>query len=150
MKVVITKKCTQGNVGDVVEVKSGFANNFLFKQGLAVKDSARAREEQRNFAAKDNQDQHSKTETLDYALAKIKDDSVLNIHAKANAKGHLYAAMSEAELVKALVNQLGIVKDNLQIRLLTVIKELGKVQAEISINNVKKKLIINIKQPNDS
>ncbi|MDK2819299.1 MAG: 50S ribosomal protein L9 [Mycoplasmataceae bacterium] len=35
MKVIIIKKCKDGNVNDVVEVSSGYGTNFLIKNGFA-------------------------------------------------------------------------------------------------------------------
>lgn len=35
MKVIIIKKCKDGNVNDVVEVSSGYGTNYLIKNGFA-------------------------------------------------------------------------------------------------------------------
>jgi len=150
MKVVIIKKCDLGAIGDVVDVKSGYANNCLFKQGLAVKDTDKAREEHKLLAAKKNKDKNVKNVELETAVSKIKKDSVINIHAKANEKGHLYAALNDEDLIEALTSQLGVIKGGLQIKLVTVIKELGKIKAELMINNIKKNIVINIKQLDDN
>lgn len=150
MKVVLIKKCEIGEVGDVVEVKSGYANNFLFKQGRAVKDSDKARQFVQTSVMKKQRKLQVKNDELKNALSKIENNSVLNIRLKANEKGHLYAALSDNELIKALASQLGIINGSLQIALLTTIKELGKFEADISINNKKKKLTINVKQLDDS
>jgi len=150
MKVVIINKCNYGQVGEVVDVKAGFATNFLIKQGLAAKDSAKAREMYKNIASKVSKVKKNKDIELNAAINKIKKDSVLNIHSTANEKGHLYAALQEADFVKALESQLGIQKGNLNIKLITVIKELGKQEVEFSINNIKKKIFLNIKDDNQA
>lgn len=36
MKVIILKKCKDGNVNDVVEVSNGYGTNFLIKNGFAA------------------------------------------------------------------------------------------------------------------
>lgn len=35
MKIILLKKCRQGNIGDVVTVKDGFARNYLIPRGAA-------------------------------------------------------------------------------------------------------------------
>ena len=150
MKVVLIKKCLLGEVGDIVNVSDGYANNFLLKQGLAMKDTDKARMAVQVVAKKKQKKVRTKNDELKKALTRIKKDSVINIHIKANEQGHLYAAMSDANLIQALESQLGVVKGNLKIRLITVIKELGKINAEISINNKNKNLTVNIKQLDDS
>ena len=36
MKVIIIKKCKDGNVDDIIDVSMGYATNFLVKQGFAL------------------------------------------------------------------------------------------------------------------
>lgn len=150
MKVIIIQKCNYGKIGEVIDVKSGFGNNFLIKQKLAVRDSAKARQQYINIAKKGSKKKEDKNLELNKAINKVKKGSVLNIHSKANEKSHLYAAVSEDDFIKALESQLGIPKGNLDIKLLTVVKELGKHEVEFSINNINKKVTVNIKQLDDN
>lgn len=145
MKVIIIDKCNYGKIGEVIDIKAGFANNYLIKQKLAVKDSAKAREMYKNVFQQTNLKKREQDIELNTSANKIKKDSILNIHVNANNKGHLYAALQDVDFIKALESQLGISTNNLKIKLLTVIKELGKQEAEFLINNSKKKIILNIK-----
>ena len=36
MKVIIIKKCKDGNINDIIEVSSGYGTNFLIKNGFAA------------------------------------------------------------------------------------------------------------------
>ena len=149
MKIILIKNCDLGKVGTVLEMKAGYANNFLLPQKIAIRDSAKAKKIYQGLAKKESKQVQQKNDEKQIAINKIKKDSVLNIHAKANEQGHLYAALGDKEFIQALTDQLSLVKGNLQIKLITVIKDLGKYTAELSINNVNKKININIKQLND-
>jgi len=150
MKIIITNKSNLGKIGDIIDVKSGFGNNYLIKNGLAVKDSVIARQQIKAVLAGKKKVKVDKNLELNKAIGKLKKKAVLNMHANANEIGHLYAAISLDDFIMALKDQLGVITTNLDVKLLTVIKELGKVEAEFSINNIIKKITINIKQLNDS
>ena len=36
MKIILLKKCKEGNVNDIIEVADGYAKNFMIKKGLAL------------------------------------------------------------------------------------------------------------------
>ena len=35
MKIILLKRCKQGNIGDIVTVKDGFARNYLIPRAIA-------------------------------------------------------------------------------------------------------------------
>jgi large subunit ribosomal protein L9 len=149
MKIIIIKKSAVGNIGETLDVKSGYGQ-YLILQNIAVRDDLKERQKIQLETSKKNKVKQKKNIELDNALSRIKKDSNIIISVKANEKGNLYGAVSEQEVIKALENQLGVVLGKLNIKLNTTLKELGKFKAEILINNIKKGINIQIKQSDDN
>lgn len=116
--------------GEVKQVASGYARNFLFVQGLARPATAgalKALESARtNQAAASEQTQA----TLAAAAAALDGKSV-GLSAKANAKGALFAAISSAMIADAIRQQLGQPAENDWVALDAPIKRVGEHTVEI-------------------
>ena len=122
-----------GTHGDVVEVKPGFANNFLIPQGLAtiatdhhkrmVEKHKEKLEDIARLKLKQYEDQAREIEKLS-----------LTIEANANEDGHLYGSVGAAEIVKAL-KQSNIVASQEQIRMEGVLKELGLYTVKVRLHS---------------
>ncbi len=90
-----------GYFGDVVEVKNGYGRNYLLPQQLATmptESKIKAIEEER---AKRAEERRMAREALEKVAAKVADASV-TIESNANAAGHLYGSVTEADIAKAL------------------------------------------------
>lgn len=90
-----------GLVGDVVEVKDGFARNYLLPQGLAVeptKANLKAIEEAKRVAEAERK---ARRDALVRAAERLADVEVM-IHAAANPEGHLYGSVGPREIAAAL------------------------------------------------
>jgi large subunit ribosomal protein L9 len=120
-----------GSHGDVVEVRPGFANNYLIPQGLAtiatdhhkrmVEKHKEKLAEIARLKRKEFEDQASHIEKLS-----------LTIEANANEEGHLYGSVGAAEIVKAL-KQSDVTISQDQIRLEGVLKELGLYTVKVRL-----------------
>lgn len=148
MKVIITKECQYGNIGEIKEVKSGFALNFLLPQQLVEKATDKSiafwqsrKEVQAKVVAK-------KAVAKDKLIEQIR-NKVVKISAKANESDILYAAIHEKELRVAIENQLGLDLGNYKIKLLSNIKKLGNQEAKININSEIVDIKINITKGDD-
>jgi large subunit ribosomal protein L9 len=112
-----------GSQGDVVEVKSGFAKNYLLPQGLATL----ATEHHKRMVAK-HQSRLSAIEEQRLAglraMAENLSNQSVTIEANANDEGHLYGSVGEAEIIAAMKrNEITITED--QICLEGPLRELG-------------------------
>jgi large subunit ribosomal protein L9 len=90
-----------GRVGDVVEVSSGYARNYLLPQGLAVQPTAgnvkkvEARRKEVERIERERRDQQER-------LIKQLEGRDVTLERKANEQGNLYGAVSATDIAKAL------------------------------------------------
>ncbi len=113
-----------GKQGDVVEVKRGYAMNFLLPQGLAtIATDHHKRMVEKHKAKLLRQSKKPALAGLRQLADEIAEQSV-TIEANANDEGHLYGSVGAAEIVAALKrNEITVTAD--QVRLKGPLKELG-------------------------
>jgi large subunit ribosomal protein L9 len=112
-----------GKQGEVVEVRRGYANNYLLPQGLATLASDHHRrmvEKHRSRLAEIEKSRLSDLRKLADEIAK----QSITIEANANDEGHLYGSVGPADIASAL-KQAGFTITADQVRLEGVLKELG-------------------------
>lgn len=126
MKVILTIDIRgTGRKGDIIEVKPGFAMNFLLPQKKAVLATATAVE-----AAKKAQEkrvigaQEAKENAKKYG-ARVKGLSLV-FKRKVADTGHLYGSVSEGDIAEAIKAEAKIDLDKKQIKMDEHIKTLGK------------------------
>ena len=105
MKVLLQKNVQNvGKIGDVVEVKAGYARNYLLPQGLAVEPTEgnlRRVEAEKKACLVELASQKAEIE----ARAKLVDGKEVTITARANPEGHLYGSVGPAQIVAALAKE---------------------------------------------
>jgi large subunit ribosomal protein L9 len=126
MKVLLRKDIDGvGRRGDVVEVKGGYARNFLLPSGSAllasdaVTDQAAAMRRSRDL--RDAQDR-SAAETQKTAIERQK----VLIPARSSAQGKLFGSIGPTEVAAALSAATGVDIDRAQVLLAEHLKELGE------------------------
>lgn len=121
-----------GNCGDIVEVKDGYARNFLLPKGIAIavrRSDLAVIEAERKRLAKTAEVQRLESEEL---MAKLTESSV-TIVARANEEGHLFGSVGAAEIAKALSDEVTPV-DESAVKLEEHIKELGVYDVIIHVS----------------
>ena len=112
-----------GKQGDVVEVRTGYANNFLLPQGLATIAS----DHHKRMVEKHREKLHAIEKAQQADLRKFAVEIAkqsITIEANATEDGHLYGSVGAAEIVASLKkNDISLKLD--QIRLEGLLKELG-------------------------
>lgn len=121
-----------GKQGDVVEVKTGYANNFLLPQGLATIASDHHKRMVDKHKAKLQEIEQARLKDLK-DMAKLIAKQSITIEANANDEGQLYGSVGAAEIVAAL-KQNDITLTNDQIRLEGVLKELGLYTVKVHLH----------------
>jgi len=112
-----------GSQGDVVEVKPGYANNYLLPQGLATIATSHHKRMVEKHRAKLLEIQSARLAGLKNLARDIGRQSV-TIEANANDEGHLYGSVGAVDVAGALKrNNISITAD--QVRLEGPLKELG-------------------------
>jgi large subunit ribosomal protein L9 len=112
-----------GVQGDVVEVKRGYAMNFLIPQGLATVATDHHKRMVEKHKTKLQAIQNARLAGLRNLATEIARQSI-TIEANANDEGHLYGSVGAPEIVAGLKrNEVTITSD--QVRLKGPLKELG-------------------------
>ena len=121
-----------GKQGEVVEVKPGFANNYLVPQGLATLATdhhKRMVEKHKAKLAEIEKDRLTGLRALADAISKQR----LTIEANANDEGHLYGSVGAPEIVAALKQvEFTITAD--QVRLDGPLRELGLYTVRVHLH----------------
>ena len=121
-----------GNQGDVVEVKPGYANNYLLPQGLATVATDHHKRMVEKHKAKLEAIEKARLANIQKLADSIARQSV-TIEANANDEGHLYGSVGAADIVSALKGtDVTITAD--QVRLEGPLKELGLYTVKIQLH----------------
>jgi large subunit ribosomal protein L9 len=126
VKVILTHDVPNlGNAGDVKDVAAGYARNYLFREGLAVKASKGAMKdfERRKVAdTRREEKMAAKAEKLAEQLSGV----TLTFEAKAGETGHLYGSITTATIAEALEREVGEKFDRRKHILSEPLREVGK------------------------
>lgn len=132
MKVLLTEdveKC--GWLGDIVEVKNGFARNYLIPQGLATvptENNVKALADEKARRAEERR----KVRELKERLRDEVEGSEVVLSAKANEQGHLFGSITEHQIAESLREQGFAVVDTM-VQLDSHIKEVGTREVVVKV-----------------
>ena len=120
-----------GKQGDVVEVRPGYANNYLLPQGLATVATEHHTRMVEKHKARLAEIERTRMAGLHSLAEEISRQSV-TIEANANDEGHLYGSVGAPEIVAALKKN-DVTLTNDQVRLEGPLKELGLYTVKIHV-----------------
>lgn len=120
-----------GKQGEVVEVKPGYASNYLLPQGLATIATEHHRRMVEKHKARLQDIQKARMKGLEELAENISKQSV-TIEANANEEGHLYGSVGAADIVTAL-KRINIAVTPDQVRLQGPLKELGLYTVKVHV-----------------
>jgi large subunit ribosomal protein L9 len=134
-KLILTNEVSGlGSAGDVVEVKDGYARNYLIPNGLAVAwtrggekqvTSIRAAREARAIASEEEAK----------ALKAKLEGATIKISMKAGANGRLFGAVKTGDIADAVKAQ-GIGEiDKRKVEIASSIRSTGKYEATVRLNS---------------
>ena len=132
MKVLLRQDVPSlGRIGDIVEVKVGYARNYLLPQLVAVEPTPAnlKRVAQECVETEKRAKQH--LEALKALAQRLAGVSV-TIRAKANEMGHLFGSVNEAHIAEALAAE-GFVIEASQVALAAPIRTLDKFRVPIRL-----------------
>lgn len=123
-----------GYKNDIVNVKPGYARNFLVPQGLAIV----ATERNRKILAEEIRQQAHKAEKIKneaLEMAKALEGLKLTIGAKASESGKIFGSVNNIQIANAIKEASNLEIDRKQIALSEEnIKELGEYQAKVRLH----------------
>ncbi|MDR2748657.1 MAG: 50S ribosomal protein L9 [Bifidobacteriaceae bacterium] len=148
-KIILTKAVDKlGRTGDIVDVKAGYARNFLIPNGLAQKWSEGAEKHVKLLASS----QVAKLEN-DLSAAKDVADSLqsfgeIAIEVKTTKTGKLYGSVSANKILDAIYESTKIKLDSKSLKSHDHIKEAGTHSVEVQLHpdvkvDVKLKIVPN-------
>ena len=134
MKVILLSDLRhRGRRGQVVDVKNGFARNFLFPQGLALEatpgnlkvfDQEKKKIEARHVAARD----------AAAAVAAQLSGLRIELRKRATETGALYGSVTASEVIEALAKK-GVEVDRRQVDLAGGIKTVGEHVVRVDLHS---------------
>ena len=140
MEIILLDKIDNlGNVGDVVTVKPGYARNYLFPKGLAVRSSKRniafVEEKRKNIELKIAKEEQASQAIFD----SLKNVQIL-MEVEVGENDKLFGSVTTMDLQKALNDQ-NIVIEKQDILLDNPIKSLGVYDIPIKVTPSLKQII---------
>ncbi|OWA35768.1 50S ribosomal protein L9 [Saccharibacillus sp. O16] len=146
MKVIFLKDVKgQGKKGEIKEVSEGYAQNFLFKSGVAkpaTQGNVKTLENQ--HAAEEKRKEDEKQEAVE--LGKKLEEMTVQIKAKSGEGGRLFGAITSKQIAEALSKQ-GVKIDKRKIELEEPIRTLGVTQVPVKLHkDVKSTLKVQVSE----
>ena len=121
-----------GRTGDVVDVKPGYARNYLLPRGLAVLVTKSNIAEVERARAQAIAEEGARVAGLKEMGSKLADLSV-TIEGKANEEGHLFGSVNASQIAAAL-REKDIAVDDKMVRLENPLKEIGVYDVMIHLH----------------
>ena len=133
MKLILTREVTGlGRAGDVVNVKDGYARNFLFPRGNAIAWSEGGEKQidgiRRARLAREIRDKDHANEIKEALEA-----ATLEIKVKTGSTGRLFGSVTEKDVALVIKSATGLDIDRHKIKLIKHVKNLGKHSAKVSL-----------------
>lgn len=134
MKVIFLKDVkNQGKKGEVKEVSTGYAQNFLLKNGLAEEANAKnlGRLERENL----NKQQQAEQDLVDAKLFKDDLEQIeVEIKTKSGEGGRLFGSISSKQIIEAFKKQHDIKLDKRKLDMPEPLKSLGYHNINIKLH----------------
>ena len=134
MQVILLENVMKlGKIGDQVEVKNGFARNYLLRQGKAL----RASKENIEFVSKKKVELNKKNEDAKNKFNEIASkiaNKILKFNKESKENGELYAPIKPKEVSSAFKTMLKVEINPSQIDLRQEITQVGKYKININLH----------------
>lgn len=135
MKIILTHEVSGlGIAGDVVEVKDGYARNFLFPRGYATAWTKGAQKQIDQIAAARRKRAIESAEAARDLRDKLESDSI-TIAKAAGENGRLFGAVTNVEIAAAASEFAGTTIDRRSINVPTPIKSVGNYSATVRLHD---------------
>tara|TARA_X000000368_G_C22683450_1_gene559304 strand:+ start:198 stop:641 length:444 start_codon:yes stop_codon:yes gene_type:complete len=130
MKVILTTNIKKlGKIGDLVEVKDGYARNFLLPNNMALRESKKNLEYYENIKEEIQKKENKKLEEANSVIDKIKTLKI-EFSKEADEKDQLYGSISKKEIISYLKdNEINVHSDDIIIK--NAIRSLGEHEITI-------------------
>lgn len=149
MKVILTNYHEKlGDVGDTVEVKSGYANNYLIPNGLAV-PATRGNINQMQLVKQAAVKLEARNIKEAEELAKKLEGLQVTFIVKTGEEGKLYGSITNKDIAEKISEERKIEIDRKKIDMQEHIKELGEYEIELKLYKEVKSSVKVIVEPDE-
>lgn len=134
MKVILTEKITKlGNIGDAVDVKTGYARNYLLPNNKAMRFT---KENMALFEAKKAEliARHENAKKAAESKVDAVKNAKLHMIRQAGDTGQLYGSVSSRDIACALKEIAGVSVESAQVLLGSPIKSVGVFDTKIALH----------------
>ena len=132
-KVVLLRKVSKlGSIGDVVNVKPGYARNYLLPQKIALratKENLKYFEEQKERIHKENEAAKVEAQKVAEKMGKL----AISLVRQASEKGQLYGSVTSRDIAAA-IREMGYQVTAGQVNLNAAIKNLGVYDLSVDLH----------------
>ncbi|WP_370891501.1 50S ribosomal protein L9 [Janibacter sp. GXQ6167] len=135
MKVILTHEVTNlGTAGDIVDVKPGYARNFLFRRGLATAWTKGGQKQVDSIAASRSARAVKSLEEAQSIKGNL-EGQTYSVSAHASESGRLFGAVTSREIAEAVTAAGGPSLDRRSIEIPTPIKAVGPAKALVRLHD---------------
>ncbi|HIC09216.1 MAG TPA: 50S ribosomal protein L9 [Aquificales bacterium] len=146
MKVILIKDVPgYGTFGDIVNVKDGFANNYLIPRGLAL-PATEGNVKHVQDILKQKQRKLEREKAKAQEIAEKIDGLVIEIARPVGVTGKLYGAITVSEIAEKIKEQAGVEVDKRKIMLRAPIKNVGRYNIPVKLHpEVSATIVVDVK-----
>ncbi len=123
-----------GGANEVVNVKNGYARNFLIPQKLAVEASPSNLKQLEERLKQVKKKEEKLLAEINQVIEKLK-EGALKIGAKTGTSGKIFGSVTTVQIARAIRDQKGYEIDRRRIQILDDVKELGTYKAKVDFGN---------------
>ena len=135
MQVILIQDVNNlGGINEVVNVKNGYARNFLFPRQMAVEASP-SNMKQLDERLKQQKKKEEKMLAEVNKVIEVLKESPLKLGAKTGTSGKIFGSVTSVQIARAIRDQKGYDIDRRRIHLVDEVKELGTYKAKIDFGN---------------
>lgn len=132
MKVLFIKESSAGKKGEVRELSSGYAENFLIPKGFAVVATPQIQAKLEKEGKEEEIKKLKEIEKLN-ALKADFEKREFQIKVKVGDKGQVFGGLHEKDVAKFVAGKMGINIDKSQLDLGGIIKAIGLYEAKLKL-----------------
>jgi large subunit ribosomal protein L9 len=149
LKVILTEYMEKlGDIGDIVDVRAGFANNYLIPQGIAVLATGGNINQMKLVKKAALKVEARNIEEANEMTEKLK-DLTLKFIVKTGEEGKLYGSITSKDLAEKIMEERNIEIDRKKIDLSEHIKELGEYDVDVKLYKEIKSAVRVIVEPDE-
>lgn len=133
-KVILTREVAKlGDAGDVIEVRPGYARNYLFPRRMAMPWTKGSQSVIDRLKASVARQKIASMEKAQEAKSKLAEGVPVLVDAKAGPNGRLFGAVSMAEVARAVKEQKGVEIDRRKILVDQPLKAVGSYRLTVRL-----------------